>query len=273
MILTLLLFAALVPSSNAHGDESGESTDLVNYAFAIQLGTGKYSVSGRSVNVYRAPISYSPRRIETHPWGMTLTLTGAIGLFDFEAPDIIQSGAPDVQTLSLVPAVKLVFKARRNWVISPFAGLGGGKDFSGGDFTYIYMAGVGNLLTFFPGAIQLRVGNTSLYTGYFARETHLTDDFMELRTGVDIVNPLTFSIGGRKLNAGLFTINYLYLNDLEFRQVQDEVFKVDLQQEIGVTVGAEKPLRLWLLKVSRLGVGFRFGDDLRAIRLMLGNPF
>ena len=56
-----LLLAGLVlatGSSFAAEQRSAEqSSDVVNYAFASQLGSGIYSVNGRTVQIYRIPIS------------------------------------------------------------------------------------------------------------------------------------------------------------------------------------------------------------------------
>jgi hypothetical protein len=273
LLLTTVLFGAFPFHADAQGDDTDTEPDLVNYAFAVQLGTGKYSAADQSVHVYRVPVSYALRSLDTRSWGLTLTLTGAVGFFDFHPPDVLKTGPPDLETLSLVPGVKLDFRLRPNWRISPFTSLGGGKDFSGGPFTYIYSVGLGNLLTFAAKELQLRAGNTTLYSGYHAAATDVTDEFIELRTGGDVVNPLRFDLGPHEMSVGAFTINYLYLNDLEFRRAQGPALRVNVQQEIGVTLGVAEPLRLWFLRISRVGAGVRFGDHLRALRLVFGDPF
>jgi hypothetical protein len=47
----------------------------------------------------------------------------------------------------------------------------------------------------------------------------------------------------------------------------------DAQMEIGVTFGTIEPLRIWRIPLPRVGLGYRFGDELSVFRFVLGAPF
>jgi hypothetical protein len=45
-----------------------DPSELINYAYSIDSGFGGFDVSGRSVQVYRLPISVSLRPLERNHW-------------------------------------------------------------------------------------------------------------------------------------------------------------------------------------------------------------
>ena len=104
--------------------ETEEKEDLANYAFAAHLGTGIYRASGRTVQIYSLPISYTLRPVEDNNWGVKLKFPVTVGFFDFKARDIIDSGPPDdVATISVLPGVEFQFPVRDNWFLMPFGDL------------------------------------------------------------------------------------------------------------------------------------------------------
>ena len=95
LILTVL--GPLVCLPLARADTSGATTDFVDYAFAAYIGTGKYSVSGRTVHVYRVPISLAVRSVEKHSWGLRLRLTTAVGFYHFDINIVTQHAGSHVE--------------------------------------------------------------------------------------------------------------------------------------------------------------------------------
>ena len=53
-----LLAGAFSPLAQAQSLLSGDEQNVVNFAFATQLGSGVYSVSGRTLQIYRLPFSH-----------------------------------------------------------------------------------------------------------------------------------------------------------------------------------------------------------------------
>jgi hypothetical protein len=45
-----------------------------------------------------------------------------------------------------------------------------------------------------------------------------------------------------------------------------------VQYEAGVTFGSRGPMKLWKIPLPRLGVGYVFGHDLAALRVVFGAP-
>ena len=48
---------------------------------------------------------------------------------------------------------------------------------------------------------------------------------------------------------------------------------IRLQGEIGSTLGTGEPLRIAGVTLPRIGLGYRFGEDLSVFRLVIGERF
>jgi hypothetical protein len=46
-----------------------------------------------------------------------------------------------------------------------------------------------------------------------------------------------------------------------------------MQYEVGFTLGATEPLRVWGIKLPRVGFGYRFGEGLSVYRVVFGSPY
>jgi len=272
ILLVLLAFAAC-PGAGRHC-AAEEVEELPNYAFGAYLGNGIYSASGLDVQVYNLPLGVTLRRLEGRDYGVRLRLPVSMGFFNFKAADILESGLPDaVETLSFVPGVEFQFPVRRNWVLTPFLDAGGGRNSTGGQVTYIFGAGVRSLFVFHGEGFTFRLGNTLLYAGNRAAGEDLSSDFGSFVTGIDARHPLGFNVGGHQVDVSLYAANYLYSN-LEFRRFRVDPIDVVVQYETGVTFGTTTVPGHWIFRLApRLGLGYRFGDGLSVMRLVLGMPF
>jgi hypothetical protein len=77
----------------------------------------------------------------------------------------------------------------------------------------------------------------------------------------------------RKTNIGGYFAYYYYFDDLEFQRLQQNPIEVDDQFEIGITFGTYEPIRIVWWNLKRVGIAYRFGDGLKAIRLISSFPF
>ena len=106
----LLVLLTCCGSVTCRAAEDG--VNLPNYAFAAYLGNGLYSTSGRSVQVYNLPLAFTLLPVEDHSFGLRVKIPVSVGLFDFKAVDIIESGLPDdVETVSVVPGLEFQFSS------------------------------------------------------------------------------------------------------------------------------------------------------------------
>ena len=262
--------AALEPTTLQAGK------DLGNIAYATFLGTGIYSASGQSVQVYHIPLSYQLRSLKDNEWGLKLKFPVTVGIFDFKAIDIIGDGLPDdISTFSFVPGIEYQFHANDQWQLMPYLNLGLSTVVSENASAYVYSTGIKSYVDFTAFDHDLILGNRLFYAGYSQTDGDLSDDFAALETGLDVKIDWNVSIASYKTFLSLYWVNYLYFDDLRlFRYLADPV-TIDAQNEVGFTVGAHSRDRFWLfdLENARLGLGYRFGDQLKVIHIVFGLPF
>ena len=261
------------------GQDGEEVEDLpINFVFSTQLGSGIYSVAGQTVQVYRIPISFAVRKLnEDRKWGARARFPVTLGFANFRWQDLIESGLPDsVETISIVPGLQFEVPLDRHWTLLPWVEAGAGKHFSGGQITWVYSGGVRAEGEFPTKSFTYLVMGEALYAGQYASETKEQDDFVLNRLGFEARHPLWFSMGGGdKATGGLYFRSMLYLGHLRFQQPGQEPVEQDKQWEVGFTIGRPKPFKWWWIKIPnpRFGLGYRWGKDFWAVRLVLGNPF
>ncbi len=196
------------------------------------------------------------------------------GFYDFELGDALESGLPDrLATLAIVPELRSVFAVAENWRLMPFVAAGVGRDFSEGRVNYILAAGSRSLATFGWRSFDLYLGNRLVYAGYTTTELEFGDDFGALESGLDARHPLGFSLKGHAVDGGVFLMNYLYFMSPELIRFYGKPLSVDLQWELGVTLGTMTPWKVAGLPIPRIGVSYRVGSGVTTFRLVLGGPF
>jgi len=250
------------------------SPATLNYAFATQLGSGIYRINDRTVQVYRLSGPIRLREGEFGHWGLRLYIPVTFGFYSFKIEDVVESGLPDqLGTLALVPTLEFGFHLKETWWLGPFLGLGVGKDFSGGEMNFIYATGVRSLVVFPLEHVDIRLGNRLVYTGYTSKEMDFVDDFAFLETGVEFRRPLGFDLGGHGVDAGLFGANYIYFVSPHVVRLVPEPVEIKTEWELGMTFGTTDQWKVLGLRLPRIGISYRFGTGMDAIRFIIGNPF
>jgi hypothetical protein len=251
----------------------GNDEERLNYAFANQLGSGIYDVSGRTVQIYRIPFALPVRDTEQRAPGIRVTLPVCLGLYDLDPEDVDQTGMPeDVSTVSFVPGVLLEYPVLRNWTLTPLVELGMAWDLQESQNAYVYTVGVKSYATFRPGGLDVLLGNRLVYVGEHTPGTVHDEDYATLETGCELRRPLARAMKGHAVNWGPYVMSYLYLEPTKV-WLNEKPLEIGSQYEVGFTVGPQERIDLWRFEVPRIGLGYRFGDGVSAMRLVLGAAF
>jgi hypothetical protein len=217
------------------------------------------------------PLTHALRSGEDRDWRLRLKFPVTVGFYDFELKDVIESGLPsEVGTISILPGLELEYPVLDKWSLMPLANLGAGYNFSANRVTYIYSTGIKSLVIFPWKVFECRFGNRFLHAGYTTPEADVSDSFTSFETGFDIRHPMSYTVLGHPTNWSVYFVNYLYAN-LEFLQSLSSSFKVDVQNEFGFTVGTSD--KFWWSSNPRIGLGYRFGSEFYAVRIVFGMPF
>ena len=247
---------------------------LVNYAFATQLGSGVYSISGRTLQIYRLPFNYVIAEPEEHHPGVRLTLPLTVGFVDFKPQDVLDTGLPhNLDTLSIVPGIELDFELTPHWHLLPFAQAGRALDrTSGGDAT-VYSFGAHAAATKDYRSLDLRFKVGATYAAVEPDQALSSDSFVLIEAGLEGRRPLGLTLGGHAFDWGAYLMADLFADrpDAPLDRAADSASQY--QFELGLTVGPRSRVTLWRIPVPRVGVGYRFSGDLGVWRLVLGQPF
>ena len=271
--LILLCLVAAVPVAAQEPVPPGNDADLINYAYAYAFGNGNYAVAGRSAQVFKLPFAVRLISIEDHPVGLRLKLPVTFGFFEFGIDDLFQGGFADqIQTVSFVPGLEMEVAVNDRWRLLPFIDLGAGKDLSGDARAGILAVGVQSYYTIPSDHALLTIGNQLFWVGSKVHGVR-NDAMAYFMTGLDLRMPMKVKLGTKPMNISLYAVNYLYFKDVEFQRDEAEPVTIDTEYEVGVTFGTEPAHEWWIFKAPRVGLSYRFGGQISAVRLTLGQAF
>lgn len=262
-----LLLVLMMRSPAAAVEES-----TIHYAYSFKLGTGVYRVGSLDALVVNLPFSYTLVSASESRTGVKLLLPFSFGYYDYKYSIFERSLAERLATVSFVPGLELTVPMSQRWHLKPFGHAGLGKDLAGGDVAWIYAVGIKSLYRFTWHDVQLGIGNELSYYGYNPEDGE-SGAFSLLSTGLLMEKETGIVLMGRELSGGFFFIYNLYLQELKFRRLGGRSRETDQEFQFALTLAPDRPFRIVLFDLDRLGIGFRFGDNLSAIYLVGSFPF
>jgi hypothetical protein len=268
----LLLGTAVAAQAQAPLTRSEQT--VIDFGFATQLGSGVYTMSGRTLQVYKLPFGYDFERPEQARVRARLTLPVTLGFLDFEPIDVAHTGLPDsVDSLSFVPGLKLEIQVAPRWRLQPFVEAGIARDRTSDLDQRIYSAGLRALYDREADGTAWQFCEELLYTGIDQRSLDRSDDFTRLRVGVTARRPFDVAGDGRRADYLVYGFSEVFIETPDSPLNGEEDDGGEPQFELGVTFGTTQTIRIWQIPLPRIGVGYRFGDGLSVYRLVLGAPF
>ncbi len=270
----LFLFIILISEKSYSVSPEDLLSSQINYAYANYLGTGIYTAADRDVQVYHLPFRYTLREATLDKGGLRIRLPVTVGFVDFDLPEVIDPDLPDrFETFTFVPGIQYIYQATDKWSLSPFIDFGLGYDFQTNNNAYVYGAGINSLFVFKYDAFNLEIYNEFLFAGNTTEIDDVRNEFSRFQTGINFQFPLDFKAWGRDPAVSVYYLNYLYFNELEFIRYLNDPIEVSVQNEVGVTFDTSPHMKLVGIPFSRIGLGYRFGNDVDVVRLVFGIPF
>jgi hypothetical protein len=241
-----------------------------NYAFATQVGSGIYTIDGRTLQVYRLPLSYAFRNSEERRAGWRLTFPMTFGFYSFDQEDVVNSDLGDnVATLSLVPGAEILLPVSGHWLLKPFAEAGYVWDRGGDADAAIYSAGLRSRFDFKGGGFDMVLGNGLNYA--LVDPSGSSQDAMVALEAAFTASHL-FGQGGQALaDYEPYFVGRVYFGG-EDHPLQGHGSNTLVQYEAGMTFGSRGPMKFWKIPLPRIGVGYVVGHDLAALRIVFGTP-
>jgi len=253
---------------------SAGEAQLAHFAFASQLGSGVYSVSGRTLQIYRLPIGWQVAEPEGRRPGLRLKLPATIGLYDFEPRDVIDSGLPDqLDTLTAAFGVELDFPVGK-WHLLPYVEAGRAWDAGGDADASLYSASLHAQREWSREQHLWRFSTGVVYAGVALDGAGNDADLLKVQAGFESRRLVGFDIAGEAAEGGAYLLTEWYADRAEETVVRSTGAQgIPAQAEIGLTLGTRPVLRLWGLPLPRVGLAYRFGDGVSVYRLVFGSPF
>ncbi|MBT8371556.1 MAG: hypothetical protein HKO68_03540 [Desulfobacterales bacterium] len=270
----LSLFIGSQAKRTFAGEDEG---DLLNYSFAVWLGSGVYKVSDadKRLAVLRVPLGYTLRDAKDY----SLPLYDRIG-FKLLMPAVLAyqnetESNTDFGAGAFVPGLEVQIPVLKYWTLKPFAQFGVGKDTGGGDFNYVYGGGIGSLIRIPWHKFVFSIGNSVVLAEDRNANSKDTYSFSLFNAGLDVRHPTNLTLFNRKLDlSGYFIYNDFNQNKAELLSDDGDTSSIRYIYEAGMTIGVEKPVSIWKVDFNRVGVGYRWGNGgFKGISFNMGFPF
>jgi hypothetical protein len=241
----------------------------VPYAFAAELGSGVYDFGGRTLQVYRLPISWALRAAEPGTVGWRLRVPVTAGFLDFRTEDILQGHLPSgIDMVSVAPGMEWEFLPREGWSVRPF--VEGGLIFASGSQvdSINANAGVQTDYTFDSPVGEMKWSTRFSYSRVNYRGCQANDDMSHLRTALDWPAAFSFSIGNRAADIGPFAMGEWFMNRPGNAALGAAI--PEFVFETGVMLRLRPMPTLWGFTAPRLGLSYRFAGEFSGIRFVIG---
>lgn len=269
VIVLALCFAS---SAAAATTTQAPTSQPASYAFATELGSGVYDVSGRTLLVYRLPLGYDLRAAQADGPGVRLTGPMAVGFFNYSPIDLVHTQLPShLDAVSVVPGVQLDYIMNDRWRVDPYARAG--VSFASGGFDgWLYGLGTSSTYEWDAHGMHARILNDVLFAGVIFKNSQVpNDNLVRLRNGIELRRSTTLVLDRHEIEVSIYTFAD-YFPDAPRPPVAGTRAS-HLQFEPGFLIGAHPQWRLRSFELPRLGLGYRFAGDLSGWHINITEPF
>jgi hypothetical protein len=227
--------------------------------------------SADTLQIYRIPISFKIRSMEDHPFGIRVYIPLSLGTTRIEAVRDLEEFFTDISSAALIPGVEFLIPVGDRWVMKPFGELGVAVDSATDDLEVLYSLGFRARGEYNPKPFHVMFGGAYRYRNNTA-STAVNNWFSTTEAGADAQLPLGFSLGKKEARGGAYVVVRRY-SDLVFEIFEDDPVSIDWGYEAGLSFSTEPNLKLWIIRMPWIGIGYRWGDRTRGIRINFSFPF
>jgi len=253
--------------------------ELINWYYAAAFGTGFYTSGDRSVTVLQLPLEYALPAAPDAQALVTLKLPISFGFYDLDLGDLADGDLPEsLSTMSILPGAEVRLRLSPTVEVRPFAYLGYGWELNGRDSALIYNVGLRSRWTTpFSSDRRVMVGATVNHAAYRPEEGGFRP-LTQLAVGLNTAFPTNGTIGGVPADLGLHLIYYRYLTPLDYPVAENVTNQLRSEVEFAVSIGTRAPVELRLfsrqvIDFDLVGIAFRLGNDVEALRLFFSLPY
>lgn len=243
----------------------------VDLAFFPKTEDQLEDAEARSIQIYRIPISINIRRLENKPWGLRIYFPISLGAYELKAVRDVDEFFTSIQSIAIVPGVEALLPLGDRWLIKPFAEVGVGDDSATDKVNLLYATGLRTVGLYRARPFDLMLGGAFKYRNSTTSEA-VKNWYSSIEFGADAQIPLGFSLGSRRAKGGGYAIAQ-YFTDLDIELISEGPITIQWNYEVGLSFSTDPVLELWKIKMPWIGIGYRFGDGARGVRVNFTFPF
>ena len=271
----LLLAPLLLPGlALAQSRQATSEEQLINWYYAAVFGTGVYRSGDRTVSVVQIPFSHTLQARNGEEYGIKLTLPVSFGFYDFRFNELLDGSVPQsVSTMSVFPGIELDVPVTSNWIVKPYTNVGYAWELSGTQAASIYDLGVKSVVTLPIGTdSQISLGNQLTMSGY-KPSGEANQPLGVFVAGLNLEVPTRFQYYDHNVRIGYHLIYYYYFSRLKYAISNNVDNKISEQGEFAISLSTPKPIDFKLFDLDRIGLAFRAGGGVQAVRIFFNLPY
>jgi hypothetical protein len=260
--LLLLCFAALPAAA--------QDQDLDPFLLANRDETASVTdVEARGIQLYRLPLSFHVRSLDTHPWGLRVTFPVSLSSVRITGVSDVGGFVKKLGIGAIIPGLEVEIPVGSRTLVRPFGEVGFGKS-NDSSAEVFYGAGLRAHTIADPKTLHVTYGGrisgrkTPEFNGKDAR-------YVRFEGGVDAQVPLGFSVRGGQTRGGLYVIGRAF-DGLELEREDQPPIVLRGQFEAGLSFSTAPDLRIWKIPLRWLAAGYQFGR-VSGVRMYLTFPF
>lgn len=237
----------------------------INWAFSHYYGLGGYSVPELRATVIggRARptlLSHEGRRL-----GINLRLGGYLALLNYTSPTEVLNSS--LSAFTVVPGVELVVPVSPHVTLRPFLDIGLIQDLNIKERALLSGTGLLAEVVVPWRTFEIGVEPMASYVFSESRRAELEDALWSVDLRLDVRHPLGFMFYGAQADAGIYVQLSRFWGDTDLATAT----KVERQVELGFSLGTNPRPRVFLFRLPRLSVGYRFGTNFSGLRVHFGD--
>ena len=275
LALTASLVAGLIftPSGplTAQGGLAGSPANTINHGYAYDHGIGQYSSDQLSARVLSVPIAFTLRSLQNHRVGLRLRVTGMFATHGFDTP-----GLEDftIKARGIVPGLELLLPLGKRSALRPFVDLGAVTEPDSNRTTWIAAFGVKSEFVFPWRSFHFGLVPGVRYTTSWQGNSTEDDNYGEALLKLEARHALWFTVGNFQPDIGPYVEYGYYFDALEFESGGGGDLTQEQKWEAGLSIGFRnvRP-KLWIFRVPRVAVGYRFGSGVTGLRIRIGGDW
>jgi hypothetical protein len=266
--------AAGAPAVAQTTQQASSQDQLINWYYAAVFGTGVYRSGDRTVSVLQIPFSHDLQVRWHDELGIKLTVPVSFGFYDFRFDQLVNGAVPHtVSTASVFPGVELDVPVTDKWIVKPYLSVGRAWEISGTQEATIYGTGLKSRYTVPIGKdSDISLGNQLTLSGY-RPDGQANQPLSVFVAGLNLEVPTGVMVLDREARAGFHLIYYHYFKRLLFPHIDNTQNSVLEEGEIGFSLATRVPISFELFDLDRVGIAFRFGGGIQAVRLFFSLPY